>query len=244
LTIVLPLARLHSAPVSAPYANVETAVVATERTFLRHVFAWMVLALAVTTGIAIWFHSTGSVVNYFDDHPGIFFACLGGQLAMVFGLSFAINRISAQTAALLFILYAGLTGVTFSILLEVYTTGSIVGAFAGATGVFGGMALYGYTTERDLSSWGAILFGALIGLIVASIAFVFVGGSTFNLLLGFAGVIIFAGLTSYDMQKLKEMNAQGLSDEHQQKAAIFGALMLYLDFINIFISLLRIFGRR
>ena len=228
---------------AAPYANVETAAIATERSFLREVFAWMLLALAVTTGIAIWFHASGGVLNYFNDHQGIFFACLGAQLAVVFGLSLAINRISAQVATLLFLLYAALTGLTFSILLEVYTTGSIVGAFAGATGVFGGMAVYGYTTERDLSSWGAILFGALIGLIVASIAFLFVGGSTFNLILGFAGVIIFAGLTSYDMQKLKQLNAQAMSEEHHQKAAIFGALMLYLDFINIFLSLLRIFGR-
>jgi FtsH-binding integral membrane protein len=223
--------------------HIESAAIVTERSFLRQVFAWMLLALAITTGIAIWFHATGDVVDYFNNHPGIFWAALIAQLAMVFGLSFGINRISPQVATLVFCLYAALTGFTFSLLLEVYTTGSIVGAFAGATGVFGGMAVYGYATERDLSGWGAILFGALIGLIVASIAFAFIGGSTFNLVLGFAGVIIFAGLTAYDMQKLKELNAQGLSDEHQQKAAIFGALMLYLDFINIFLSLLRIFGR-
>lgn len=231
---------------SSSYTQVDTsgAVVATERSFLRQVFAWMILALAITTGIAIWFHATTGVVDYFNDHPGIFWVCLAAQLAMVFGLSFGINRISAQVAAILFCLYAALTGLTFSVLLEVYTTSSIVGAFAGATGVFGGMALYGYATERDLSGWGAILFGALIGLIVASIAFAFVGGSTFNLILGFGGVIIFAGLTAYDMQKLKQMSgAEGLSDQHEQKLAIFGALALYLDFINLFLSLLRIFGR-
>ncbi|HEY7631882.1 MAG TPA: Bax inhibitor-1/YccA family protein [Thermoleophilaceae bacterium] len=231
---------------SSPYTHVETAptAVVVERNFLRQVFAWMLLALAITTGIAIWFHATTGVVDYFNDHPGIFWVCLIAQLGMVFGLSFGINRISAQAAAILFCLYAALTGLTFSILLEVYTTSSIVGAFAGAAGVFGGMAIYGYTTERDLSGWGAILFGALIGLIVASIAFIFVGGSTFNLILGFAGVIIFAGLTAYDMQKLKEMSgAEGLTEDHEQKLAIFGALALYLDFINIFLSLLRIFGR-
>jgi FtsH-binding integral membrane protein len=231
---------------TSPVTHIETTAVVTERSFLREVFAWMLLALGITTGIAIWFHASSNVTAYFNDHPGIFFVSLGAQLAMVFGLSFGMNRISAQMAALLFCVYAALTGFTFSILLEAYTTGSVVGAFAGATGVFGGMALYGYATERDLSSWGAALFGALIGLIVASIAFVFIGGSTFNLVLGFLGVIIFAGLTAYDMQKLKQMAAGDgplATEDHQQKAAIFGALMLYLDFINIFLSLLRIFGR-
>jgi hypothetical protein len=231
---------------SSPLTQVETpaAAIATERSFLRQVFAWMILALAITTGIAIWFHASTGVVDYFNDHPGIFWICLGAQLAMVFTLSLGINRISPQLAALLFCVYAALIGFTFSILLEVYTTASVVGAFAGATGVFGGMALYGYATERDLSGWGAILFGALIGLIVASIAFIFVGGETFNLIIGFLGVIIFAGLTAYDMQKLKQMSGAGaMSEDQEQKLAIFGALALFLDFINLFLSLLRIFGR-
>jgi uncharacterized protein len=161
---------------------------------------------------------------------------------MVFTLAGAINRLSAQMAAIVFCVYAGLTGVTFSVLLDVYTTGSIVGAFAGAAGVFSGMALYGFTTERDLSSWRAILFGALIGLIAASVVFIFIGGGAFNLVLGCAGVLIFSGLTAYDMQTLKQIGAQGLSGDAEQKAAIYGALRLYLDFINLFISLLRIFG--
>jgi len=109
--------------------------------------------------------------------------------------------------------------------------------------VFAGMAAYGYATDRDLSSWGGILFGALIGLIVASIVYAFVGGSAFNLIIGIFGVIIFAGLTAYDMQKIKEIGRQGMgSADTVQKLAIFGALSLYLDFINLVISLLRIFG--
>ncbi|HEY2603710.1 MAG TPA: Bax inhibitor-1/YccA family protein [Thermoleophilaceae bacterium] len=229
---------------TSPITNVDTtAGIATERSFLREVFAWMILALAITTGVAIWFHASTNIVNYFDDHQGLFWACLIAQLAMVVVLAGAINRISAQVAAVVFCVYAALTGLTFSILLEVYTTGSIVTAFAGATGVFCGMAFYGYTTERDLSGLGAILFGALIGLIAASVAFIFVGGETFNLIIGFGGVVIFAGLTAYDMQKLKQIGAGTLSDDQHQKAAIFGALALYLDFINLFLSLLRIFGR-
>jgi FtsH-binding integral membrane protein len=160
----------------------------------------------------------------------------------VFALTWAIQRISASMAALLFCLYAGLTGVVFAVLFQVYTTGSVVGAFAGATGVFGGMAAYGFTTKRDLSGWGAMLFGALIGLIVASVVFAFVGGSTFNLIIGWGGVIIFAGLTAYDMQAIKRMGAEARDAEATQKLAIFGALRLYLDFINLVISLLRIFG--
>jgi FtsH-binding integral membrane protein len=229
---------------SSPVTHVEAGALVSERSYLRQVFSWMILALAITTGVAVWFAASSNVVDYFDSHGAIFFIVLGLQLAMVFGLVGAINRISAQVAAILFCVYAALTGLTFSILLETYTTASVVGAFAGATGVFAGMAFYGYVTERDLSGWGAILFGALIGLIAASIVFIFVGGGAFNFILGCAGVVIFAGLTAYDMQKLKQIGAQGLSGDTEQKVAIFGALSLYLDFINLFISLLRIFGSR
>jgi uncharacterized protein len=226
-----------------PFAYEATAGAAVERTYLRQVFAWMLLGLALTTGVAIYLDSTADVLSYFEQHSGAFWILFIGQLVAVFALSWAIQRISAQMAALLFCLYAGLTGVVFAVLFQVYTTGSVVAAFAGATGVFAGMAAYGYTTNRDLSSWGGILFGALIGLIVASVAFVFVGGSTFNLIIGWAGVIIFAGLTAYDMQAIKRIGAQAAGDsEATQKLAIFGALRLYLDFINLVISLLRIFG--
>jgi FtsH-binding integral membrane protein len=216
---------------------------AVERTYLRQVFAWMILGLALTTGVAIYLDATANVLDYFESHTGVFWILFIAQIGLVFGLSWAIGRISAGTAALLFCLYAGLTGVVFALLFQVYTTGSVVAAFAGATGVFAGMAAYGYTTDRDLSGWGAMLFGALIGLIVASVVFAFVGGSAFNLILGWAGVIIFAGLTAYDMQSLKRIGAQAGGDpDATQKLAIFGALRLYLDFINLVISLLRIFG--
>ncbi len=218
---------------------------AVERDFLRQVFAWMFLALALTTGIAIWFHQSNAALNYFASHTTIFYVALFGQLAMVFVLSGVLRsqRISVSVAALLFFLYAGLTGVVFSVLLDVYTTDSVVGAFAGAAGVFAGMALVGYTTQTDLSRFRPILFGALIGLIVASVAFIFTGGGIFNLIIGFAGVLIFSGLTAYDIQRLKAMRTQGFANaETAEKLAIFGALRLYLDFINLFISLLRIFG--
>jgi len=216
---------------------------AAERVYMREVFGWMVLALAVTTGVAIYLSSSANAIQYFNDHPAALWILFIAQFGMVIGLSVALPRLSVAAAATLFIVYAGLNGVTFAILFQIYTTGSVVGAFAGATGVFAGMAGYGYFTTRDLTSWGGILFGALIGLIVASIAFIFIGGQTLNLLIGWAGVIIFAGLTAYDVQKIKQMRTQFEGDANTtQKLAIFGALALYLDFINLVISLLRIFG--
>lgn len=156
---------------SSAVTHVEAGALLSERSYLRQVFSWMILALAITTGVAVWFAASSNVVDYFDSHGALFFIVLGVQLVMVFTLVGAINRISAQVAAIVFCLYAALTGLTFSILLETYTTASVVGAFAGATGVFAGMAFYGYATERDLSGWGAVLFGGLIGLIAASIVF-------------------------------------------------------------------------
>jgi uncharacterized protein len=219
--------------------------VAVERDFLRQVFAWMFLALALTTGVAIWFHQSNATLNWVASHQALFYVALFGQLALVLVLRGVVRSMTVpvSVAALIFFVYAALTGVVFSILLDVYTTDSVVGAFAGAAGVFGGMALVGYTTHTDLTRFRGILFGALIGLIVASFVFIFVGGSTLNLIIGFFGVIIFSGLTAYDIQRIKVMQQQGVaSGRAADKLAIFGALMLYLDFVNLFISLLRIFG--
>ncbi|HWI21148.1 MAG TPA: Bax inhibitor-1/YccA family protein [Baekduia sp.] len=211
--------------------------------FLRQVFSWMFLGLLVTTAIAVYFSETAAVVDYFNDNPAMLFVLIGAQLVTVFALSLGINKISAGVAATMFLVYSALTGVTFALLLQVYTTGSVVGATAGAAGVFGGMAAVGYYTKKDLSKFGPILFGALIGLIVSSVVYMFVGGGVFNLIIGWAGVIIFAGLTAYDMQNIKEIGANGTGTESQtQKLAVIGALRLYLDFINLVISLLRIFG--
>ncbi|GAC1437709.1 MAG: Bax inhibitor-1/YccA family protein [Solirubrobacteraceae bacterium] len=225
------------------FASAPTLARTAERHYLRLVFAWMFLALGVTTAVAVWFHASASTSDYFAQHQGLFWVAIAAQLAMVFALSAALNKLSVPIAATMFLLYAALTGFVFSILLDVYSTASVAGAFAGAAGVFAGMASYGYLTERDLSGLGGILFGALIGLIAASIAFVFIGGSTLNLVIGFAGVIIFSVFTAYDIQNIKRLAAGGFAGEAmEEKAAIHGALRLYLDFINLFISLLRIFG--
>ena len=220
------------------------AAVRSEQSFLRDVFTWMFAALALSTGIAVWFHADHTFnQTYLQNHEGLFLIAIFAQLGLVVAISRAINRISARTAAVLFFLYAGLTGVVFSVILTEFTSGTVVGAFAGAAGVFGGMALWGYTTQRDLSGWGGLLFGALIGIVLASIVFVFVGGGTFNLILGWAGVIIFSGLTAYQMQGLKRQAQAGFGNAAvAEKAVIIGALGLYLSFVNLFISLLRIFG--
>jgi FtsH-binding integral membrane protein len=221
------------------------AAVRTEQTFLRDVFTWMFAALALSTGIAVWFHADSTFnQTYLQTHQSLFLVAIFAQLGLVIAISRAINRISARTAAVLFFLYAGLTGAVFSVILTQFTTGTVVGAFAGAAGVFGGMAVWGYTTQRDLSGWGGLLFGALIGIVVASIVFVFVGGSTFNLILGWGGVILFSALTAFQMQGLKRQAQAGFGGNSTvaDKAVIIGALGLYLSFVNLFISLLRIFG--
>lgn len=215
---------------------------ALERVFLKAVFGWMFIGLGLTAGIAAWFGSNAALMSKLESKPAWLLGAIILQLGLVLGLSFGIRRISAAAATFMFVLYAGLSGVTFAVIVNGYTTGSVAMAFAGAAGVFGGMALWGYTTKRDLTGFGPVLFGALIGLVVASVVYAFTGGATFNLILGFAGVVIFAGLTAWDIQKVKQWSANATDDESARKLAIFGALSLYLDFVNLFISLLRIFG--
>jgi hypothetical protein len=219
--------------------------VAVEHSFLRQVFSWMFLALALTTGVAVYFSHNHAIYNYFVLHGNLYlvalFAWMG--MAMVLGRTLRTQRMSVNAAAFFFFIFAGVTGALFSILLDVYTTDSVVGAFAGASGLFAGMAIAGYTTKIDLSRYGGIIIGAAFGVVAASIAYVFVGGSTFNLIIGYIGVVAFSALTAYDMQRLKRMNAQGFANaDSAEKLAIFGALQLYINFINLFISLLRIFG--
>ena len=162
-----------------------------EHDFLRQVFAWMFLALALTTGVAILFPRPGDAHNYLASHPTLFYVAIFAQLGFVIALRPIVfsQRVSVQVAAFIFFVYAALTGAMFSILLDVYTTDSVVGAFGGACGVFGAMALLGYTTQIDLSRFGPILFGALIGMSSPSFVYIFVGGQTLNLLIGYIGVV-------------------------------------------------------
>jgi FtsH-binding integral membrane protein len=208
--------------------------------FLQRVFGWMVLGLAVTAAVAAAVGASDGFLTDITENPLLLILIFGGQLALVITISAGVNRLSAGAAAGLFLLYAALNGVIFALIFELYTAESIFTTFLIAATMFGSIALYGATTKRDLTALGPILFGALIGLIVATFVNILVGGSTLYWITTYAGVLIFAGLTAYDMQKLTRY-AQAAGPD--ARGAIQGALALYLDFINIFLFLLRIFGR-
>ncbi len=208
--------------------------------FLQRVFGWMVLGLVVTAAVAAIVGASDTLLTDVTDNPLLLILIFGGQLALVFTISAGVNRLSPGVAAALFLLYAALNGVIFAFIFELYTTESIFTTFLIAAVMFGSLALYGAATKRDLTGLGPILFGALIALIVATFVNIFVGGSTLYWITTYAGVLIFAGLTAFDMQKLTRY---GQEAGREGRGAIQGALMLYLDFINIFLFLLRIFGR-
>jgi FtsH-binding integral membrane protein len=221
------------------YAAQPPVAFAGTQSFLQRVFGWMVLGLVVTAGVAAIVGASNSFLTDVTDNPLLLILIFGGQLALVFTISAGVNRLSAGVAAALFLLYAALNGVIFAFIFELYTAESIFTTFLVAATMFGSLALYGAVTKRDLTSLGPILFGALIALIVATFVNIFVGGSTLYWITTYAGVLIFAGLTAYDMQKLTRYGQAAGPDG---RGAIQGALMLYLDFINIFLFLLRIFG--
>ena len=213
---------------------------------MRKVYLWMTLALVLTGITAYGVASSPGLMMTIFQTPAIMWGLIIAELAIVIAISAAINRLSLTTATLLFVLYSVLNGATLSLIFAVYTMSSIANVFFITAGTFGVMAAYGYFTKRDLSSWGKLLLMALIGLIIATLVNVFlVKSSGFDLILSYAGVLIFVGLTAYDTQKIKQMLAmQTDMGEGAQKVALLGALSLYLDFINLFLYLLRIFGRR
>lgn len=211
---------------------------------MRKVYVWMSLALVITGFTAFFVASTPSLMSLIFN-SGLIWGLVIAELALVWGVSAAINKISLTTATLLFTLYSVINGATLSILFYNYTMSSIATVFFITSGTFGAMALYGYFTKKDLTSWGRILFMALIGLIIASLVNIFLKSSGMDLVISYLGVLIFVGLTAYDSQKIKEMMlAAPDAGEGMQKVALLGALSLYLDFINLFIHLLRLFGRR
>ncbi|HEY3290516.1 MAG TPA: Bax inhibitor-1/YccA family protein [Anaerolineae bacterium] len=216
----------------------------TERTFITKVYGWMTLALAITGLVAVATAANPTIMKLIVQTPA-FFVVIGAQLILVVVLSAAINKFSAGVATGLFIVYAALTGLTFSTLFLIYTGSSIAQVFFVTAGTFGLISFYGYITKRDLTSIGNLLFMALIGLIVASIVNLLIQSSVLELIVTLVGVLIFVGLIAYDTQRIKRMAASlGEDSEVQRKAAVIGALALYLDFINLFIRLLRLFGKR
>jgi len=220
----------------------QRAVDAVAASFMTKVYGWMCFALFVT-GFTAW-RVAGLPLETLANFHNFFWLLIIGQLGLVFVISGMINRLSAQVATALFILYSLLTGVTLSFIFLLYTAESIATTFAVTGLTFGIMSFYGFVTKRDLSSWGNLLFMALIGLIIGTVVNLFWANTALYWLTTYAGIIIFVGLTAYDTQKLKNLSYQIGDGENAHKMAILGALTLYLDFINLFLMLLRLLGRR
>ena len=212
---------------------------------IRKTCLWMSMALVITGLTAYVVATNAAISSYLFMHSQLIWVLFLAEIGLVIGLSAAIRKISLSTATLMFVAYAALNGITFSSLFYVYTMGSLASTFFITAGTFGAMSLVGFFTKTDLSSMGKILLMALIGLIIASVVNIFVASSGLEMLMTYLGVLIFVGLTAYDTQKIKQMFLMAPdASESTQKYAVLGALTLYLDFINLFLYLLRIFGRR
>jgi len=214
------------------------ATVATSSSHLGQAFLWMFAGLLLTGGVAVALAANETLLV---QALGYTLPIIIGQFAIVMVISFLIKRMSATLALLLFFVYAASMGLTLAVILSVYSTSAVATASISSAAMFGAAGLYGYTTKRSLAGLGSILFMGLIGLIVASIVNIFLGSDTFSWLISVAGVVIFTGLTAFHVQRIASgALAQQLGSN--EKAAVFGALSLYLDFINLFLFLLRLFG--
>ena len=212
---------------------------------MRKVYLWMSLALVITGFTAYYVATTPALIGVIITNQILFWGLVIGELALVFGLSAAINKLSLTTATLMFVIYAVINGLTLSFIFLVYTASSITSVFFITAGTFAVMAFFGYFTKTDLSSLGKILMMALIGIIIATIVNIFTKSEGLAMILNYLGVLVFVGLTAYDSQKIKRMLMMAPdTGEAAQKVALLGALSLYLDFINLFLYLLRIFGSR
>ncbi len=212
--------------------------------YLRGVYNWMSLGLALTAMVAYAVATTPAVAQVIFTNPILFWGLILAQFGLVLGLSGAVHRMSAAAATGLFLLYSALNGATLSSILMVYTAASVFKAFIVCTGMFAAMSIYGTVTKRDLTSMGSFLFMGLIGIIIASIVNIFMASPVLDFAISGIGVLIFTGLTAYDTQKLKMMGESAPMDDALaiRRGTILGALTLYLDFINLFLFLLRFFG--
>ena len=212
---------------------------------MRKVYLWMTFALLITGFTAYYVASSEAILYTIIANQGIFWGLVIAEFVLIFALSAAINKLSLTVATIMFVLYSVINGATLSFILLLYTASSVVNVFLITAGTFAAMALYGYFTKTDLMSWGKYLVMALIGLIIATIVNLFTKSSGLEMILNYLGVLIFVGLTAYDSQKIKQMMLQATdTGEGAQKIALIGALSLYLDFINLFIYLLRILGSK
>ena len=209
---------------------------------MSKVYLWMTLALVVTGMTAYYVASSPAILYAIVTNQIAFWGLFIGELVLVFVLSSRIMSLSFVTASLMFVIYSIMNGVFFSFILLAYTEQSIATTFLITAGTFGAMSLFGFVTKRDLSTMGRILFMLLIGLIIATVVNIFMKAEGLTLILNYAGVVIFVGLTAYDTQSIKQMLQEHGDKEGAEKIALLGSLSLYLDFINLFIYLLRFFG--
>lgn len=210
---------------------------------MRKVYVWMTLALVITGLTAYGIANSPGLFYAIVSNQFLFWGLVIGEFALVLGINSAIHRLSITTATLLFILYSVVNGATLSVIFMVYALTSIANVFFITAGTFAVMAFIGYTTKKDLTSLGRMLFMGLIGIIIATVVNIFLGSSMLNMIVSYVGILVFIGLTAYDSQKIKRLlYTADSTDESAQKIALLGSLTLYLDFINLFLMLLRIFG--
>ncbi|MCC6180438.1 MAG: Bax inhibitor-1/YccA family protein [Bacteroidia bacterium] len=233
--------------------NIEGATIVNERSLFASVFTWMFVALGITTAFSMLFAFVPELSQYIfrvDEVTGrqtvsIFgWICMLAPIGLVLLMSFAFNKLSFPALISVFFLYAILNGIGFSVLFYVYSLGSIVTVFASTCALFGVMAIAGYTTKTDLTKFGSLLMIGLIGVVIASLINMFMRSDSMSYIISIISVIVFTGLTAYDVQKIKEMAAHNDGSTDAKKIGVMGALTLYLDFINLFLALLRLFGRR
>ncbi len=222
-----------------PYAVVE------ERTFVRRVYGWMTGGLLVTALIAVATASTPALFKTILGNPAVFYGLIIGELVLVGVLSAAVHKMSPFAAGVCFVMYAALNGLTLSVIFIAFELGSIATTFFITAGTFGAMSVYGYVTKRDLTSIGNLCFMALFGIVIGIVVNLFLGSPALHHLISCVGVLVFVGLTAYDTQKIKQMHERGQDGSAaDRKAAVMGALALYLDFINLFLMLLYVLGGR
>lgn len=212
---------------------------------MRKVYMWMTMALAITGITAYYVAHSETLLTAIFTNQAVFWVLVIAELGLVIGLSAAINKLSLTTATLMFVLYSLINGTTMSFIFLAYTASSVTNVFLITAGTFAAMAAFGYFTKVDLTSMGKILMMALIGIIIATIVNIFTKSEGLTVILNYVGVLVFVGLTAYDSQKIKQMLQMAPdASEGSQKIALLGALSLYLDFINLFLYLLRLFGSR
>jgi uncharacterized protein len=226
-------------------ATYQAQVAREQANFMRKVYAIMAVGLTATAVTSMAVASSETLMQIVFGNPIVFFGLIGVELVMVFTFSMLARRMSSIGAGILFLAYAVTNGVTLACIFLMYTKSSIASTFFVSAGTFGAMSAYGYATKRDLTGLGSFCMMGLFGLIIASVVNLFLGSPMIYWLTTFMGVIVFVGLTAYDTQKIKQLNIIGNEGtDEDRKEAIHGALVLYLDFINLFLYLLRLFGRR